>query len=188
MVHMFSFFVEWYEDLRYQDLWSWVKFWIYNLRIVHVRNDSIRLIFLLGFVLDLLGIEFPFPPVVSLMCLLEEFSLRFKSRLFQIRVVAEVCQGLWPQVTKMRINHLASLASSNIITHFALCTWLNNCLISTQQEEEARQKAAWWEDMTKKHQVKIQTDSEVDSCILIQTIMLGTWTWCWDGNIPRESC
>ena len=22
MVHMFSFFVEWYEDLRYQDLWS----------------------------------------------------------------------------------------------------------------------------------------------------------------------
>ena len=94
MVHMFSFFVEWYEDLRYQDLWSWVKFWIYNFRIVHVRNDSIRLIFLLGFVLDLLGIEFPFPPVVSLMCLLEEFSLRFKSRLFQIRVVAEVCQGL----------------------------------------------------------------------------------------------
>ena len=62
------------------------------------------------------------------------------------------------------------------ITHFVLCTWLNNCLISTQQEEEARQKAAWWEDMTKKHKVKIQTDFEVDSCILIQTIMLGTWT------------
>ena len=56
-----------------------MKFWIYNLRIVHVRNDSIRLIFLLGFVLDLLGIEFPFPPVVSLMCFLEEFSLEFKS-------------------------------------------------------------------------------------------------------------
>ena len=43
---------------------------------------------------------------------------------------------------------VSHLASSNIITHFALCTWLNNCLISTQQEEEARQKAAWWENMT----------------------------------------